>query len=71
MLSRSYTGRTESQNKEGSMLSRATEERGQVGRSKCMLGQLHVQRRMPEENSYLGNPPRWMGGSNSRDWLEN
>lgn len=37
MLSRSYAGRTESQNKEGSMLSRATENRGQVGRSKCIL----------------------------------
>lgn len=65
VLSRSFIERTETQNEEGCMLSRETEERGQAGRSKCIL-RVHEQRRMPKEN-YLGNPPRRMGGSNSQE----
>lgn len=37
MLSRSYTGRTESQSKEGSMFSRTTEERGKQERPNALL----------------------------------
>lgn len=47
-----------------------TEERGQAGRSRCTLVQVNGQTTLPKEHSYLGNPPRIMGGSNSRTGLK-